>query len=254
MKNYRINLLPEELQPGLHLKWRNLMPLLIACGITGALLSGYIFTKMASANLEEELASLEAAINNTKPAANQVEQWQKETATLKSWTNQINKTRAERLTLYQILRDINSCVPLDLQLTAITTGASQTSTSNTVQETDGESAEKTTNQQPTPLQPQNTAPDTTRTGDARVGEALDKTASADHTSDTEPKANKPVSDHPPRPTSITMQGITPGLSEVGVLIYNLQQLPHFKQIQLREISRNQTGQLTFTILAVLQEK
>lgn len=254
MKNYRINLLPEELQPGLHLNWRQLLPYLAATGLAGTLLGGYIFTTLAAAQLEEELAGLETAINNAKPVARQVEQWQQETATLRDWINQFSQTRAQRFTLYQVLRDINTCVPLDLQLTAISTGENQNGANSAGQKDSNPPAQSSAGNQPTPLQPQGTAPGSSDTGNTRIGEALEQTAAAGKKAGTTTGASNSGGAAPSRPATLSLQGVSPGLSEVGVLIYNLQQLPYFKQIQLQGISKEQSGQLTFHIIAVLREK
>lgn len=254
MKNYRINFLPEELQPGLHLNWRQLLPYLAATGLAGTLLGGYIFTTLAAAHLAEELAGLETAINNTKPVARQVEQWQQETATVRSWIDQLGQTRAQRFTLYPVLRDINTCIPLDLQLTAISTGEKQSGTKPGGQKTGSLPAENSTGAQPTPLQPRSTAPESSDSGNTRVREALDQTAAAENSTSTTTKTSQAESAAPSRPATISLEGITPGLSEVGVLIYNLQQLPYFTRIQLQDISKEQSGQLTFHITAVLREK
>ncbi|MGQ9558202.1 MAG: PilN domain-containing protein [Desulfurispora sp.] len=254
MKNYQINLLPKELQPGLHLNWRQLLPYLAATGLAGTLLSGYIFTTLAAAHLEEELAGLETAINNTKPVARQVEQWQQETATLRNWTDQFRQTRAQRFALYQVLRDINTCVPLDLQLTAISTGENQSGTISGGQKAGSAPEQKSTGAQPTPLQPRSTAPASSDSGNTRVGEALEQTATADNKSGTAAGVSQTGGAALSRPATISLQGVTPGLSEVGALIYNLQQLPYFTRIQLQDISKEQSGQLTFHIIAVLREK
>jgi len=213
----KINLLPEELQPGLDIDIRKLvlngviiLALLGMLSAYGIFLYRFYITK-------NELVQAYAELTRLRPKVAEVETIKQQRLNIESKVKVLRGLVEEQQTWSAMLDDLNVIIPIDAWLTGITIyyepdfDPSAAKKENGDENTKGKNVQKKAN-----------------TKDSVTQQGM-------HT-----------------PNAVTLEGKSRSVASVGVFVHNLNQLPHFTRVRLNGVYENfSEGTVTFSITAAV---
>lgn len=211
----KINLLPDELQPGLDIDVRKLFLNGIAVLVVLGLLSAYGIFLYRFYITKNELAQAYAELTRLRPKVAEVEKIKQQRLNVESKVKALSGLIEGQQTWSAMLDDLNVLIPIDAWLTGITIyyepdfdpGAAKKE--NGDENTKGKNVQKKAN-----------------TKDSVTQEGI-------HT-----------------PNAVTLEGKSRSAASVGVFVNNLNQLPYFTRVRLNGVYENYSeGTVTFSITA-----
>lgn len=254
--NYRVNLLPAELQPGPVLEPKRLLLISLATLTAGGLITACVFWGINFHRMRIELAAVKRQVPKFQETVARLEELKKQRQELEAASGELERLLQQRHTWSRMLLDLNKVVPREVWLTALrlqaagnVSGAGQNVTGPATAQKPGSvpsllqsSLEHDTLQQ-VPAQPG--APATVPAGQGgetgQPGQAGSQVRREDGNAIPQP------------PDTLTLEGNTTSLAAVGVFIYHLGKLPYFSRVDLNEIKYDETkGVTTFSISARLK--
>ncbi|MEW6425579.1 MAG: PilN domain-containing protein [Bacillota bacterium] len=262
---YGVNLLPSELQPEPPLEPKRLALISLITLVAGGLCVACIFWGLNFYHMRAELAAIQQQVPGLNETVARLEDLGKQRQTLEAEVGELERLVGERHSWSKMLLDLNKVVPGEVWLTALqlqAAGADQ----GTGQAAAGSAG--TAGQKPGSV-PSLLQGNLQQTGQLVTGDTRQQISAQSGASATVPAIQGEESGQqgqvgnqvrredgnaiPPLPDTLTLKGNATSLAAVGVLIYQLGQLPYFSQVDLNEIKFDEAkGVTTFSISARLK--
>ncbi len=257
--NYLVNLLPLELQNGSKMNPKILMLISIIVLTAGGFATACIFFGVDFINTRNELTTLRQQVPKIAETASQLEELKRQRRELDTEAGVLERLVRGKHAWSKMFLDLNKVIPGEILLSSLklqAAGAAQ----GTAQETTGKTGAvpsllhnslQKAGQLTGEAIPQSSgmpAAIQTTQNPARQTQEQEQHGQADE-QDRDRNHNL---DHP-APDTLIIEGESTSLAAVGVLVYHLGRLPHFSQVNLKEIKFDDAKGITnFSILAQLK--
>ncbi|WP_027719294.1 PilN domain-containing protein [Desulfovirgula thermocuniculi] len=234
--NYRVNLLPAELQPRPPFEPKRLALISLPVLVGGALVGGLLYWRHELYKMRVELEALRYQVPRLQQAVNKVEEMKKERQVLEARAGELEELIQRRRAWSSLLADLAAVMPDGAWLNALQLVSGQAASPAAKAERAGtvpsllqgaaRAMEAGGLQQPSAEQQGNVPAALQQTGTSKVV---------------------------PPPESLNIEGSSRSLAAVGVLLYHLQGLPYFSGIELNEVKYDEgKGVYNFSITARLR--
>lgn len=260
--NYRINLLPAELQPGPVLEPKRLLLISLATLTAGGLVTACVFWGINFHHMRIELAAVKRQVPKLQETVARLEELKKQRQELEAASGELERLIQQRHTWSKMLLDLNKVVPREIWLTALRLQAAG-NVSGAGQNVTGPATAQKPGSVPSLLQ------SSIEQAGRAVGDALQQVSAQPGVPATVPASQGGETGQPGQagsqvrreegnaipqpPDTLTLEGNTTSLAAVGVFIYHLGKLPYFSRVDLNEIKYDETkGVTTFSISARLK--
>ena len=239
--NYRVNLLPAELQPRPPLEPRRLVLISLPVLVGGALVGGLLYWRHEVYKMRLELEALRYQVPRLQQAVNKVEEVKKERQVLEARAGELEELIQRRRAWSSLLTDLAAVMPDGAWLNALRLVPGQAASPAAKAERAG------------------TVPSLLQ--GALQGAARAMEAGGLQQPSAEQQGNVPAASQqtgtskavPPPPESLSLEGSSRSLAAVGVLLYHLQGLPYFSGVELKEVKYDEgKGVYNFSITAQLK--
>ena len=223
--NYRINLLPVELQPKQPVTLKKLKVYIISALVVGGLgfYCGYFMWQLRS--VQEELQALQPRQEQLEQMESRIRARQQEKIQIQEKMNVLNGLLEQRKTWPKFLLDLNDHVPEGVWI-------------STLYLTDGS------------LQQEGSAEDGQSKEEKDASEKEDTNDTGSSQNETKEEAEVPKA----APDRIIILGGSYSLEEIGKFIFSLNQMGYFSSVQLEKITLlDNTGKYRYHAVAFLKE-
>lgn len=238
--NYRVNLLPAELQPRPPLEPRRLALISLPVLVGGALAGGLLCWRYELNKMRLELEALRYQVPRLQQAVNKVEEVKKERQVLEARAGELEALIQGRRTWSSLLADLSAVMPDGAWLNALRLVPRQAVSP----------AAKTERAGTVPSLLQGALQGSAR---AMEAESLQQPAAAQQGSVPAAPQQAGAAKALPPPEGLQLEGASRSLAAVGVLLYHLRQLPYFSGVELNEVKYDEgKGFYTFSITAHLK--
>lgn len=265
--NYRINLLPPELQPRPLVDRKRLVTIAGLTMVLGLLLIGGAGWLIKSYNQRSELASINGQLASLSPVVQKVEQIRAQKQKLLASAAAMEELLSRHRAWKPVMDDIARILPVDMWLVSVDAAYNQdadkvlkTSAGASTANPAGVSGNQAAG---TPGSFTPGAGVNPITGSSPVQQAgqvtgqINERHQALQTQSTAGEAGtKPKQEGkdkvPPPPNVLTLKGVSRSFPSIGVFVRKLSDLPYFSQVRLQEISSQEDGTLSFSVNCYLQ--
>lgn len=254
--NYRVNLLPAELQPGPVLEPKRLLLISLATLTAGGLVTACVFWGINFHHMRIELAAVKRQVPKLQETVARLEELKKQRQELEAASGELERLLQQRHTWSRMLLDLNKVVPREIWLTALRLQAAG-NVSGAGQKVTGPATAQKSGSVPSLLQ-SSLEHDALQQVSAQPGAPAAVPASQGGETGQPGQAGSQVQREdgnaiPQPPDTLTLEGNTTSVAAVGVFIYHLGELPYFSRVDLNEIKYDETkGIITFSISARLK--
>lgn len=229
---YNINLLPPELQKEASIDMGKLKKMLLVMAVGLILFGGYGSFLLSMHFRNSELEEIESRIVVLEPKAAKIDEYIKLQKQNTARINDLERLLHRRMSFYQILRDINNNLPVDIYLTKLEAdylekpapGGFASARKPAVQEINKPGEQKT------PAQASGTPGQNPQPSQENQGN--NPPAGAPKSPPPQPDTAKPV------PNRIMLEGLAQSSASVGVLVNNLTNMPYFRYIKLESVDED----------------
>lgn len=242
--NYRVNLLPLELQPRSLLEPRRLAFFSLLVMVAGGLVFALFSWCFAFYQMRFELSALQQQLPRLRQTVARMEEIRKERRELEAAVSELETLIHQRHTWSKMLEDLNKVIPREIWLTSLHLATSQPASGS------GQAASSSAGAS---AQRPSTVPSLLQGGMQEVRQIKEDLASTQSRQTAGQVQEGGKNAIPPPPDSLTLEGASTSLAAVGVLTYQLGQLPYFSEINLNEVKYDEAkGVYTFKITARLK--
>lgn len=240
--NYRVNLLPVELQPKPPLSAKKFLSYLL-CTLVFALFGfGYGYFQIELNSFREELQSLQQNQEQLQVTQARLSETSKQQQAMKNQINTFNHLMQERSTWPKFLYDLNERVPEGVWLAKLNLSyIAEDETESKEQQNEGPERNpvpgKTEEIATQPASPEPKNPPST----------------IQQNQNGNPKGKEKTKVPEFAPNTAVIEGGSYSLESIGKFIYSLNQLKYLSEVELIEIVQDDEGKYTFKIEAPLKE-
>ncbi|MEG6510869.1 PilN domain-containing protein [Desulforamulus ruminis] len=222
--NYRINLLPVELQPKQPVTLKKLKVYIISALVVGGLgfFYGYFMWQLRS--VQEELQALQPRQEQLEQIESRIRARQQEKIQIQEKMSVLNGLLEQRKTWPKFLLDLNDHVPEGVWI-------------STLYLTDGSLQQEGSD------------------GDGQSKEEKDAPEKEDAVDQPTEKENQKEEAEVPEsaPNQMLILGGSYSMEEIGKFIFSLNQMSYFSEVRLEKITMNEEGRYTYHAMAFLKE-
>lgn len=261
--NYRINLLPPELQPRPPVEGKRLAVIAGLTVLAALILIGGAGWLIRSYSQRVELAAVQSQLDALQPVVHKVQAEQAEVQKLQAGAAALEGLLARHRVWKPVLDDIAGALPVDMWLTSEEAGYDKDAAkaASSAPGAGTQAAGKGTSGSTAPAaagSPAGTSggalPGTNAvpTSGPLVGQPAQPPPSA--TGEATGQQNAAAQEQIPLPPNVlTIKGISRSFPSIGVLVRKLSVLPYFRRVSLKEVSSRDDGTLSFTVICYLQQ-
>jgi len=256
--NYRVNLLPVELQPGPVLEPKRLLLISLVTLTAGGLVAACVFWSINFYYMRIELAAIKWQVPKLQETVAQLEEIKKQRQELEAASGELERLIQQRHTWTEMFLDLNKVVPREVWLTALRLQAAE-NVSGAGQKVAGPAAAQKPGSVPSLLQSSlqqagRVAGEVLQQVSAQTGVPANQSGETGQPGQAGSQDMREDGNAIPRlPDTLTLEGNTTSLAAVGVFIYQLGKLPYFSRVDLNEVKYDETkGVTTFSISARLK--
>ncbi|HHW42271.1 MAG TPA: hypothetical protein GXX25_00400 [Desulfotomaculum sp.] len=240
--NYRINLLPPELQPRPLVDRKRLVTIAGLTMLLGLFLMGGAGWLIKSYNQRSELASINGQLSSLSPTVQKVEQIRAQKQKLLASAAAMEELLSRHRAWKPVMDDMARILPVDMWLVSVDAAYNQ----------DADKVLKTSAGASTanpPGAPGNQAAGTP--GSVTPGAGVNPVTGTP-AGGASPVQKEGKDKIPPPPNVLTLKGVSRSFPSIGVFVRKLSDLSYFSQVTLQEVSSREDGTLSFTVICYLQ--
>lgn len=252
--NYRVNLLPVELQPRPVLEPKRLLFITLVTLTAGGLVTAWVFWNINLTRMRTELSAVKQQQPKLQETVTRLVEIKKQRLELEATAGELEQLIQQRKTWSKMLLDMNDVVPREVWLTALRLQAAE-NVSGADRKVDGSNAAQIPGSVPSLLQKSlQQGSDALQQATAQTGEQANQIGETGQPDQSDGQVMREEENNLPRlPDTLTLEGNTNSLAAVGVFIYQLGKLPYFSRVDLNEVKYDETkGITTFSISARLK--